>query len=202
MGPREELLDPGQDRVGLGDQPGPVGAVSTFLADTGANIVSLDQHSTQHWRLDRTDGNIHLAVAPVPHVLRTKLGHILTGLGDEAREHTGGTFMQRTIIHLPGLAAARDASKRDFAKPIGSPSWRRPRDYCLLDLLWRNRCGELDMSVAMVITNRPDLSDEVRPFGVPFIYARHARRFRTEPNGASSTCYAETSIWWRWPAAR
>ena len=109
-------------RVGLGDQPGPVGAVSTFLADTGANIVSLDQHSTQHWRLDRTDGNIHLAVAPVPHVLRTKLGHILTGLGDEAREHTGGTFMQRTIFHLPGLAAARDASKRDFAEQVAAPS--------------------------------------------------------------------------------
>jgi hypothetical protein len=99
-------------------------------------------------------------------------------------------------------AVGIDFRLTEAAKPIGSPSWRRPRDARLLDLLWRNRCGELDMSVAMVITNRPDLSDEVHPSGVPFIYARHARRFRTEPNGASSTCYAETSIWWRWPAAR
>ena len=51
------------------------------------------------------------------------------------------------------------------------------------------------MSVAMVITNRPDFADQVRPFGVPFIFAWHARKFGTKPNGASSTCCAETSIW-------
>ena len=71
----------------------------------GANIVSLDQHST---------------------------------------EQTGGTFMQRTIFHLPGLSAARDALERDFAQRVaarfgmdfasprppsrsGSPSWRPGR---------------------------------------------------------------------------
>ena len=44
------------------DRPGLVAAVSAFLTGAGANIVSLDQHSTSP---------------------------------------SGGTFMQRTIFHLP-----------------------------------------------------------------------------------------------------
>jgi formyltetrahydrofolate deformylase len=43
-------------------------------------------------------------------------------------------------------------------------------DHCVLDLLWRNRRGELDMSVVMVISNHPDLADAVRPFGVPYFH--------------------------------
>ncbi|WP_018603097.1 formyltetrahydrofolate deformylase [Mycobacterium sp. 155] len=130
------------------DRPGLVAAVSTFLADAGANIVSLDQHSTQA---------------------------------------SGGMFVQRTIFHLPGLAAARDELERDFSERVAAPfgmdftmtEAAKPKrvaimaskqDHCLLDLLWRNRRGELDMSVVMVIANHPDLADQVRPFGVPFIH--------------------------------
>jgi formyltetrahydrofolate deformylase len=130
------------------DRPGLVAAVSAFLTGAGANIVSLDQHSTSA---------------------------------------SGGTFMQRTIFHLPGLAAARDDLEREFATKVAGPyeidfrltEAAKPKrvaimasreDHCLLDLLWRNRRGELDMSVAMVIANHPDLADQVRPFGVPFFY--------------------------------
>lgn len=140
--------DVGRLLLRCADRPGLVAAVSTFLADAGANIISLDQHSTQQ---------------------------------------TGGTFMQRTIFHLPGLTAARDALERDFgqkvadvfgmdfrlteaAKPKRVAILASKEDHCLIDLLWRNRRGELDMSVVMVIANHPDLADQVRPFGVPFIH--------------------------------
>lgn len=140
------------------DRPGLVAAVSTFLADTGANIISLDQHST---------------------------------------ERTGGTFMQRTIFHLPGLTAARDALERDFSARVAEPfdmdfrltEAAKPKrvaimaskeDHCLLDLLWRNRRGELDMSVVMVVANHPDLADAVRPFGVPFIHVPARKDIRDE----------------------
>ncbi|HPX35468.1 MAG TPA: formyltetrahydrofolate deformylase [Mycobacterium sp.] len=130
------------------DRPGLVAAITSFLAEAGANIVSLDQHST---------------------------------------EETGGIFMQRTIFHLPGLAAARDDLEKAFAEQIAGPfemDYRlteaaKPKrvalmaskeDHCLLDLLWRDRRGELEMSIAMVIGNHPDLADQVRPFGVPFIH--------------------------------
>lgn len=140
------------------DRPGLVAAITTFLAQAGANIVSLDQHSTQQ---------------------------------------TGGTFMQRTIFHLPGLAAARDGLERDFRLQVAEPfdiDYRlseaaKPKrvalmasteDHCLLDLLWRNRRGELDMSVVMVIANHPDLADQVRPFGVPFIHIPATRDIREQ----------------------
>ncbi|MGE2692019.1 formyltetrahydrofolate deformylase [Mycolicibacterium pulveris] len=138
------------------DRPGLVAAVSGFLTDAGANIVSLDQHAT---------------------------------------EQSGGTFMQRTIFHLPGLAAARDALERDFANQVASrfdmdfrlTEAAKPKrvaimaskeDHCLLDLLWRNRRGELDMAVVLVISNHPDLADQVRPFSVPFVHVPATKEIR------------------------
>ena len=140
--------DVGRLLLRCADRPGLVAAVSSFLAKAGANIVSLDQHAT---------------------------------------EQTGGTFMQRTIFHLPGLTAARDGLESEFADDVASrfemdfrlTEAAKPKrvailaskeDHCLLDLLWRNRRGELDMSVSMVISNHPDLAEQVRPFGVPFIH--------------------------------
>jgi formyltetrahydrofolate deformylase len=140
------------------DRPGLVAAVSSFLAQSGANIVSLDQHAT---------------------------------------EQSGGTFMQRTIFHLPGLTAARDGLESAFADQVAKPfemefrltEAAKPKrvailaskeDHCLLDLLWRNRRGELDMSVSMVISNHPDLADAVRPFGVPFLHVPATKDNRAE----------------------
>ena len=140
------------------DRPGLVAAVSAFLAGAGANIVSLDQHATSQ---------------------------------------SGGTFMQRTIFHLPGLAAARDSLERDFAEQVAGPyemdfrltEAAKPKrvaimasreDHCLLDLLWRNRRGEIDMSVAMVIGNHPELAEQVRPFGVPFVHVPATKDIRAQ----------------------
>ncbi|MGH3522322.1 MAG: ACT domain-containing protein, partial [Mycobacterium sp.] len=140
------------------DRPGIIAAVSAFLSKAGANIISLDQHST----------------AP-----------------------EGGTFVQRAIFHLPGLTAAIDELKHDFgttlaeqfhidyrfteaAKPKRVAIMVSKADHCLLDLLWRNRRGELEMSVVMVISNHPDLAEQVRPFGVPFIHIPANREIRAE----------------------
>lgn len=140
------------------DRPGLVAAVTRFLAEAGANIISLDQHSTLQ---------------------------------------TGGIFMQRTIFHLPGLTAAREDLQTRFATDVAQPfgidfrltEAAKPKrvaimasieDHCLLDLLWRNRRGELDMSVVMVIANHAELADQVRPFGVPFIHIPATRDVREQ----------------------
>ncbi|PWJ54373.1 formyltetrahydrofolate deformylase [Quadrisphaera granulorum] len=140
------------------DQPGIVGAVGTFLARAGANVHSLAQHST----------------AP-----------------------EGGTFFQRTEFRLPGLAAARAQLEADFTEQVARPygmdftlhEERHPKrvavlvsktDHCVLDLLWRNRRGELPMTVAMVISNHPDLADDVRSFGVPFFHVPATRDNREQ----------------------
>jgi formyltetrahydrofolate deformylase len=140
------------------DRPGLVAAVSAFLANTGANIISLDQHSTAH---------------------------------------SGGTFMQRTIFHMPGLATSRHALEREFRHQVAArfdmdfrlTDASTPKrvaimaskdDHCLLDLLWRNRRGELDMSVAMVLSNHPDLADQVHAFGVPFVHFPATKDIRAQ----------------------
>ena len=152
------VKDIGRLLVRCADRPGLVAAVTTFLADAGANIISLDQHSTQE---------------------------------------TGGIFMQRTIFHLPGLAAARADLEREFsdrvaerfaidyrlteaAKPKRVALMASTEDHCLLDLLWRNQRGELDMSVVMVVANHADLADQVRPFGVPFIHVPATKDIRDQ----------------------
>jgi formyltetrahydrofolate deformylase len=140
------------------DRPGLIAAVSNFLAQAGANIISLDQHST----------------AP-----------------------EDGTFLQRAIFHLPGLTAAIDGLEREFAatvadrfnidyrfteaaKPKRVAIMASKEDHCLLDLLWRNRRGELPISIVMVIANHPYLAEHVRPFGVPFVHIPATRDTRAE----------------------
>ncbi|MGE0219712.1 formyltetrahydrofolate deformylase [Mycolicibacterium sp.] len=152
------VKDIGRLLLRCADRPGLVAAISAFLSEAGANIISLDQHST---------------------------------------EQSGGIFMQRTIFHLPGLTAAKDHLERTFAERVAGPfgmdfrltEAAKPKrvaimasreDHCLLDLLWRNRRGELDMSVVMVIANHPDLADDVRPFGVPFLHVPAHRDIRDE----------------------
>ncbi len=130
------------------DRPGIVAAVSTLLRDSGANIISLDQFST---------------------------------------DPEGGRFYQRTVFHLDGFAAVRPELERALDERLVAGlglDWSlRPvsqlkrvaifaskSDHCLLDLLWRHRRGELPMTATMVVSNHPDLAEEVRPFNIPYFY--------------------------------
>ena len=144
----ESDRDIGRLLLRCADRPGLVAAVSTFLADAGANIVSLDQHSTA---ADRW--NVHAA-------------HHLSSAGSGRRPRRAGTRLRRTGRRGFGM----DFRLTEAAKPKRVAIMASKEDHCLLDLLWRNRRGELDMSVVMVIANHPDLADQVRPFGVPFIH--------------------------------
>lgn len=140
-------IDTARLLIACDDQPGIVAAIAGVLADHGLNIISLDQHST---------------------------------------DAEGGRFFQRTVIHRDGLAAARPALEADLKKVAErfGMEWslhdvaRRKRvaifvskyDHCLMELLWRAQRGMLEIDVAMVISNHPDLADAVRGFGVPFLH--------------------------------
>lgn len=130
------------------DQPGIVAAVSSLIAELGGNIITLDQYST--------------------------------GVED-------GQFFQRTVFHLPGLPARRPEVEQAVETRLAarfSMEWKlaeasRPQrvaifasktDHCLLDLLWRHRRGELPMQIAYVVSNHPDLEEDVRQFGIPYIH--------------------------------
>jgi formyltetrahydrofolate deformylase len=130
------------------DRPGLVAAISSVLADFGANIVSLDQYSD---------------------------------------DPQGGRFFQRTVLHLPDLVAVRPALEEALEARLGGAAgldWRlvdrsvpkrvailaSTSDHCLLDLLWRQRRGELPATIPMVISNHTNVAEDVRSFGVPFFH--------------------------------
>jgi formyltetrahydrofolate deformylase len=134
--------------VSCPDRPGIVAAVSQFLFEHGANIAESGQYSTHP---------------------------------------TDGRFFLRVVFHRAGLAAMRDELEQRFATEVAGPfgmDWtfadpgvpKRAAimvsryDHCLLDLLWRARRDELDLDIALVISNHPDLAADVRSFGVPFVH--------------------------------
>jgi formyltetrahydrofolate deformylase len=135
--------------VSCADGPGIVAAVSQHLFDAGANIVSSDQYSTHP-------------------------------------EH--GTFFMRNAFWLPALEtadgrAAFEAAFALLAHRFGM-EWRiayaheRKRvalmasreQHCLLDLLWRHRTGELNMDIALVISNHADAAREVEGLGIRYVH--------------------------------
>ena len=148
------------------DRPGIVAAVSGFLFARGANIIDFDQHST---------------------------------------DAEGGAFFMRLEFYLKRLAERIDELGREFAGEVAgrfvmdwrlSPSWVRKRaailvsrfDHALMDLLWRLKRGELDMEVAAVLSNHPDLAGDVAAFGVPF---RHVPVANGEDGPAKAAAEAE-----------
>ena len=129
------------------DQAGLVAAVTGLVARAGGNIVTLDQYSDNP---------------------------------------QGGAFFQRVVFHLPDLTARTPELEADLhatLAPYGM-TWRltdqsipkrmailaSTSDHCLLELLWRHRRGELNVTIPMVISNHTNTAEDVRSFGIPFFH--------------------------------
>ena len=129
------------------DQPGLVAAVTGLITRNKANIVTLDQSS------DNPEG---------------------------------GAFFQRVVFHRPDLSAAMPELEADLEKTLGpyGMTWQltdqsvpkrmailaSTSDHCLLELLWRHRRGELNVTIPMVISNHTNTAEDVRSFGIPFFH--------------------------------
>lgn len=133
------------------DQPGLVSAITALVARNNGNIVTLDQYS------DNPEG---------------------------------GAFFQRLVFHRPDLTAAMPDINADLdatLAPYGM-TWQltdqsvpkrmailaSTSDHCLLELLWRHRRGELNVTIPMVISNHTNSADSVRSFGIPFFHVPSA----------------------------
>jgi formyltetrahydrofolate deformylase len=166
--------------IGCADQPGIVAAVSGFLFERGANIVSSHQYSS-----DPTGGRFFL---------RTEF---FLQMPSEEPAAAGAGPQGRAGSEL--VADARMLLERDFEDAVGARfemDWEirwwgeRQRiailvsrhDHCLLELLWRWRRGELDAEIVAVISNHDDLRSEAVTAGVPFhhVPVRKDRRGQAE----------------------
>jgi formyltetrahydrofolate deformylase len=132
--------------IDCADQPGIVAAVSSFLFELGANIVSSHQYSS-----DPTDGRFYL---------RTEF--VLDGLADD-RESFRRRFVEQVAERF-----AMDWEIRYWGERQRMAILVSRYDHCLMDLLWRHRRGELDAELVGVVSNHPDLAGESRGAGVPF----------------------------------
>ncbi|MCC7341810.1 MAG: formyltetrahydrofolate deformylase [Bryobacterales bacterium] len=127
------------------DRRGLVAAVSGFLYRIGANILHADQH----------------------------------------QDNEQGLFFMRLEWSLEGVTvegqAFREAFERDVATPLGmrwrlEESKRMPRvalfvshyDHCLLDLLHRQRSGELRCEIPLVISNHETGREITQFYGAAF----------------------------------
>ncbi|GAA2885802.1 formyltetrahydrofolate deformylase [Microbacterium esteraromaticum] len=133
--------------IACDDQPGIVAAVAGVLASHGANIISLDQHST-----DEEGGRFFQRTVIHLDGLAAKRPELEASLGEVAER-----FGMEWSLH--------DTAKRKRVAIFVSKY-----DHCLMELLWRTQRGELDIDVTMVISNHPDLAESVRSFGVPFVH--------------------------------
>ena len=130
------------------DRPGIVAAVSGFLFAHGANIVSSDQHS-----LDPEGGRFFMRM------------EFTTEAADLGREELGTEFAREVGdgLGMDWRLSFADAPKRMAVLVSG-------QEHCLLELLWRNRRGELDARIELVASNHPDLEPDVAAFGIPFYH--------------------------------
>lgn len=129
------------------DRPGIVATVSAIFQAIGANIVSLDQYSTDAEGgsfFQRTVFDLENLSARRPE-LEAKFEELL------GKEGLSWTLTSAQQLKRVAIFASKS-------------------DHCLVELLWRHRRGELKVDIPMVISNHPDHAEVVRQFGIPFFF--------------------------------
>ena len=131
--------------VGCADRPGIVAAVSGFLFDGGANIVSSHQYSS-----DPSDGRFFMRTE---FFLEPEL----------ERGWLQASFEAEVARRFEMDWRIRWWGERQRLAILASR-----QDHCLQDLLWRWRRGELDAEIVAVISNHRDLEQEAVAAGIAF----------------------------------
>lgn len=133
-------------RITCPDRPGIVSAVTTFLYTHGANIIDLDQHST-----DPEGGTFFMRLEFYTPYMDVSRAALEAAFG----EVVGSRFSMdwRLTYSDPPQRAALFVSRHD---------------HCLMELLWRFARNELPCQISMVVSNHEDLRASVEGFGVPF----------------------------------
>jgi formyltetrahydrofolate deformylase len=151
------MSDSGRLLLSCPDRHGIVAAVATFLAETGANIVTSDQFST-----NPEGGAFFQRVEFHLPRLAERRAEV-----EESFAPIASAFGMRWRLSLAG--------ERKRVWLLASRY-----DHCLLDLLWRWRSGRLDCHVEGVIDNHSALEEAVRPFRVPYHHVPVAKESKAD----------------------
>jgi formyltetrahydrofolate deformylase len=128
------------------DQKGLVSGISSFISRHGGNILQSDQYTDIEAGVFLARFEFHLDGFQIP---REQIAGQFRPLAEQFAMkfelHFGG--------HIPRVAL--------FASRL---------PHCLEDLLQRQRAGEFNAEVALVLSNHPDLSHIAARYGVPFLH--------------------------------
>lgn len=129
------------------DQSGIVQAVSGFLYEQGANIISLDQHTTEAY-----GGKYFMRVEFHLNQLNAKKQSLSEGF-----ERVAQAFAMDWRL-----------SYNDEPKKVGILVSKE--DHALLELLWRYSHGALPCVITKVISNHLALKEATERFGIEFVH--------------------------------
>lgn len=140
MSPTATLL------ISCPDQRGLVAKFANFIYANGGNIVHADQH---------TDFAVGLFLTRIEWQL-------------------DGFHLPRELISpaFNAIAQPLDAKwQLHFSDTVPRIAiWVSRQDHCLLDLIWRQRAGELAVEIPLIISNHPDLQVTANQFGIDYHY--------------------------------
>lgn len=134
--------------VTCADQAGIVQAVSGFLYHHGANIISLDQHTTEAY-----GGKYFMRVEFHLEELANKKTQLLDTFAKNVAEKYQMTWRLSCNFEVKKVGIL--VSKENHA---------------LLELLWRYSRGTLPCEITCVVSNHDDLRGDVERFGIEFIH--------------------------------
>jgi formyltetrahydrofolate deformylase len=150
------MTNPTRLLISCPDRPGIVAAVSRFLYEAGANIVTSDQYTS-----DPEGGEFFL--------------RMVFTIAPERYDGLTERF---------GLAVAEPFGMRwrlwKAEQPKRAAIMVSRYDHCLLELLWRWRRGELGADIVLVVSNHADLRREVEAFEVPYHHIPVTPETKTE----------------------
>jgi formyltetrahydrofolate deformylase len=152
--------------IDCADRPGIVAAVSGFLFELGANIVSSHQYSS-----DPIEGRFFMRTELYLEGLDQSTG--VTAADAGASSGAVGASVARAGFEQRFVAEVAEQFEMDWEVRYREQRRRiailvSRHDHCLVDLLWRSRRGELDGEVVAVVSNHEDLRGEAERAGVPF----------------------------------
>lgn len=130
------------------DQSGIVQAISGFLYHHGANIISLDQHTTEPY-----GGKYFMRVEFHLDDLANKKQTLLDTFDKNVAQKYAMTWRLSCDFDLKKVGIL--VSKEDHA---------------LLELLWRYSRGVLPCIITQVVSNHEDLREAVEGFGIDFVH--------------------------------
>ena len=125
------------------DQPGLIARVSGFLAESGLNIVDVDQHSS-------AEGRFFMRM-------------VFDRLPDEERRALELRFAREIAEPF-----RMEYEFHESGRPKRVAVMVSREDHCLSDLLWRWRNGDLGGELTAVISNHRDHAAQVEAVGLPF----------------------------------